>query len=539
MNAPSARVSPRAEAPAPEAGPAPRARAPLLRFRIWQSLSARILAVNIFALMVLAGGILYLDSYRARLIEARQAELLAQAETIAHFLGADAANVAAAGRLSLSQGVRVRVYDAAGRRIVDNWADPAVRRFDATDPAREGWRRQSAIAIDRMIDLLTGARRVPRFAEPEEDRRDAWPEARAAHVLGQPQLATRRAPGGILVLQAAVPVTLADGSRAVLLLGVDAAAITETVRRERETSFTIFLVALLFGLMLSAFLARTIVQPLRQLARATHRVRLGRGRDVVMPRLPGRSDEIGRLARALAEMTATLRHRVDATESFAADVAHELKNPLASLRSAVEALGRVTDEAGRQQLFELINADVRRLDRLISDISAASRIDAELARARLQTVDVADMVRSMAGSMEATGQLPRGVRLELQLAAPGTARVMADPDRLGQVLRNLLDNAISFSPDGGAVTLAVAREGDEVRLAVLDEGPGVPHVARDMIFERFYSERPDTEGYGEHSGLGLSIARAIVEALDGHIEVDDRPDGRPGACFRVGFPAAD
>jgi two-component system sensor histidine kinase ChvG len=259
---------------------------------------------------------------------------------------------------------------------------------------------------------------------------------------------------------------------------------------------------------------------------------------VVMPRLPGRQDEIGRLARALAEMTATLRHRVDATESFAADVAHELKNPLASLRSAVEALGSVTDEAGRQQLFELINADVRRIDRLISDISAASRIDAELARARLQTVDVATIVGAMIGSIEATAQLPRGVRLVADLAEPGLALVMADPDRLGQVFRNLIDNAVSFSPDGGTVSLSVARDGDEVRVTVMDEGPGVPHGVRDMIFERFYSERPDSEGYGEHSGLGLSIARAIVEALDGHIEVDDRPDARSGACFRVIFPAA-
>ncbi len=546
MNATAGRLAPADGAvPAAPGRPAPvpaaggrAARVGLPRFRAWQSLSARILAVNLFALMVLTGGILYLDSYRARLIEARQAELLAQAETIAHFLDrAGPGALAAAGRLSTAQGMRLRIYAEDGRLLVDNWTAPGVRRFTAMDPAREGWRRQSAVAIDRLIDLLTGARPPPPMAEPAVDRLSAWPEAEAALRAGAPQLAARRAPGGVLVLQAAMPVTAADGSRQVLLLGVDTAAITETVRRERETSFVIFLVALVFGLLLSAFLARTIVQPLRQLARATHRVRLGRGRDVVMPRLPGRQDEIGRLARALAEMTATLRHRVDATESFAADVAHELKNPLASLRSAVEALGSVKDEEARRQLFELIESDVRRIDRLISDISAASRIDAELARARLQPVDLAELVRAMARSIEATGQLPRGVRLAVE-TGPEEALVLADPDRLGQVFRNLVDNAVSFSPDGGTVTVSVTRAGGEVVATVADEGPGIPPSARDRIFERFYTERPDGEGYGRHSGLGLSIARAIVEAFDGHIDVDDRPDGRPGAWFRIGFPAA-
>ncbi|MFN3592940.1 MAG: ATP-binding protein, partial [Thermaurantiacus sp.] len=329
----------------------------------------------------------------------------------------------------------------------------------------------------------------------------------------------------------------AGATHKVVMLSADTADVTETVRRERETSFTIFLFALATGLFLSVFLARTIVQPLRQLARATHRVRLGRARDVVMPRLPHRHDEIGRLARALAEMTATLRQRIDATESFAADVAHELKNPLASLRSAVEALGSVTDRGARTQLFELIHADVRRIDRLISDISAASRIDAELSRARLQPIDVGRLLSDMLRSMDATGQLPGGIRLELEAPADVGAVVAADPDRLGQVFRNLLDNALSFSPEGGAVSVAVERRGDEVVVTICDQGPGVPQVARDMIFERFYSERPDAESYGQHSGLGLSIARAIVEALDGHIEADDRPDGTAGACFRVVLPA--
>lgn len=531
MNAPAGRVAARGARQA-------RLRAPVPRFRIWQSLSAKILAVNIFALMVLAGGILYLDSYRARLIEARQAELVAQAQTIAHFLGWAPGALEAASRLAGARGMRVRVYGEDGSLLADNWANPGVPRFDGVDPARDGWRRRSAVAIDRAIAFLTGAPVPPPLDVPETDRRDAWPEAVEASATGRPAVRARMTPDGIWVLQAAVPVADGDvGARKLVLLSADTADITETVRRERETSFTIFLFALATGLLLSAFLARTIVKPLRQLARATHRVRLGRARDVVMPRLPHRHDEIGRLARALAEMTATLRHRIDATESFAADVAHELKNPLASLRSAVEALGSVTDRDARAQLFDLIHADVRRIDRLISDISAASRIDAELSRARLQPVDVSALLGDMLRSMDTTGQLPRGIRARFDAPPLGSAIVAADPDRLGQVFRNLIDNALSFSPQKGTVWVAVERRGEEVVVTICDEGPGVPPVAREMIFERFYSERPDAESYGQHSGLGLSIARAIVEALDGHIEADDRPDGAAGACFRVVLPA--
>jgi two-component system sensor histidine kinase ChvG len=532
MNAPAGRVAART-------GRVPRLRAPMPRFRVWQSLSAKILAVNIFALMVLAGGILYLDSYRARLIEARQAELVAQAETIAHFLGGGApGGLEATYTLSGARGMRVRVYGEDGALVVDNWRNPGVARFDGADPARDGWRRRSAVAIDRVIALLTGASLPPPLEAPAVDRRDSWPEAVDALSTGQPAVRARATPDGVWVLQAAVPVRDGMGTaRKVVMLSADTADVTETVRRERETSFTIFLFALATGLLLSVFLARTIVQPLRQLARATHRVRLGRARDVVMPRLPRRHDEIGRLARALAEMTTTLRHRIDATESFAADVAHELKNPLASLRSAVEALGSVSNPDARAQLFDLIHADVRRIDRLVSDISAASRIDAELSRARLQPVDLSGLLGDMLRSIDTAGQLPRGIRLALDAASDAGAVVAADPDRLGQVFRNLLDNALSFSPEGGTVSVSVERRGDEVVVTFCDEGPGVPAVARDMIFERFYSERPDAESYGQHSGLGLSIARAIVEALDGHIEADDRPDGAAGACFRVVLPA--
>ncbi len=510
------------------------------RYSGWSSLATRILIVNLLALVALAGGVIYLENFRARLLESRAQELLAQGNIMAQFL---ARVPAAQGRSAIaafgsSRGTRVRLYDSGGALVADNWTNPATPRFSLEDPTTAGFRRDSAILLDRAIDALTGQPEFPPYPDADNHERDAWSEATSAAASGHPAMTARMTDDRIVVLQAAVPVAApAPGQpRPVLLLTVDTPDVVDLVRRERQASFLVFLAVLGFSLLLSLYLARTIVVPLRQLALAAHRVRLGRARDVVVPRLPHRRDEIGGLARALADMTATLRQRIDATESFAADVAHELKNPLASLRSAVEALGRVKQESARTQLFGLIDDDVRRIDRLISDISAASRIDAELSRTRMQPVDLGRLTTGIVAARKAAGAHPRGVRIEAHAPAAGKARVAADGDRLAQVVNNLLDNAVSFSPDGGRVSIMVETLPGQVLLAVEDDGPGVPKESRDAIFRRFYTERPDSEDYGAHSGLGLSIVRAIVEALDGQIRVTDRADGQPGARFVVSLP---
>lgn len=511
------------------------------RFSGWSSLVTRILVVNLVALLALAGALLYIEGFRARLLETREQELLQQGDIMAQLLANDDAAQAgkAVGRFSDPRGMRVRLYDADGRLVADNWANPAVVRFELVDPTTEGFRRDSAILIDRLIDVVTGQAELPPLITPLADQRDAWPEAVAAARGGNGETEARQTDDRLVVLQAAVPVVAGarTGPRPVLLLTVDTPDVVDLVRRERLSSFLVFLAVLGFSLALSLYLARTIVTPLRQLAMAAHRVRLGRQRDVVIPRLPHRRDEIGGLARALADMTAALRQRIDATEAFAADVAHELKNPLASLRSAVEALGSVKNPEARAQLFEVIDADVRRIDRLITDISAASRVDAELSRTRLQAVDLGQLVAGLVVAQTAAGPLRGNVRLTFEGPPPGSVMVAADADRLAQVLNNLVDNALSFSPEGGSVSLAVVRNGGSAELRVVDEGPGVPPEARDAIFERFYSERPGHEHYGHHSGLGLSIAKSIVEALDGSLRVQDRTDGRPGAVFVLTLPA--
>ena len=257
---------------------------------------------------------------------------------------------------------------------------------------------------------------------------------------------------------------------------------------------------------------------------------------MVVPRLPERGDEIGLLARAFSDMTTALRQRIDAVESFAADVAHELKNPLASLSSALETMEKVEDPALRSQLAAIASHDVQRIDRLITEIAYASRIDAELSRSTFATLDLAGVAGDIVGA--------RGMRPDRD-ACPvhftrgeGPALVRGDALQLERVLENLLDNAVSFSPPGGTVEVAVRAGDGRVVLSVRDDGPGIPPREREKVFERFHSVRPAAEAFGAHSGLGLAIARTIAEAHDGALIITDRDDGRPGAQLLLELPMA-
>jgi two-component system sensor histidine kinase ChvG len=344
----------------------------------------------------------------------------------------------------------------------------------------------------------------------------------------------RRAPEGTLFISAASRIPASDD---VLLLTRNARDIRSIVRDERRTLLIVIFVTLIVSILLSQFLARTIALPLRRLARAAHLVRLGRAREVSVPTLPARRDEIGLLARALSDMTQSLRYRIDATEAFAADVTHELKNPLASLRSAVDSLDKIEDPALRRQLLEIVRSDVVRLDRLIVDIAEISRLDAELSRARFEPVDLGHLVESLLGLWRPRAA-ERGVRVAFARPRVGSAVVLGDEARLARAIDNVVDNAISFSPPGGLVEIGAARFGGEVVIAVEDQGPGVPEEARASIFRRFHSVRPEADGFGHHSGLGLAIAKATVDGHDGRIEVESRHDGRSGARFVLHFPEA-
>jgi two-component system sensor histidine kinase ChvG len=499
------------------------------------SLTSRILAVNIFALASLAGGLSYLDSYRSRLIDLHLDQTRSETRLIAEAVAAapPARRAATVQRLGLVTRQRIRLYSAGGAVIADSWrgAEPS---YTLRDPSDEPWERHAARAIDRAVDRIVNAEKFDDFVEPAVDRADAWPEIVAARSSRAIEARVRRAPDITPMLSAA---TVAPGTDITVLTTRNARDITRIVRAERFGLSVVLGITIGMSVLLSLFLARTIVRPLRRLAIAAQRVRSGRAREVQVPRLPSRGDEIGTLARALSDMTQALRQRIDATDSFAADVTHELKNPLASLRSAVDSLTVATAPNDRSALVAIIRDDVQRLDRLINDISEASRLDAELSRARFEPVDLGIMIEGLVAAREARG-LNGQVRLAFARPRLGSTVVMGDDSRLARVLSNLIDNAVSFSPPDGLVQIAATCDGERVIIRVEDDGPGVPPEIREEIFQRFHSIRPGDDAFGKHSGLGLAIARAIVDGHGGTIAALDRDGGVNGARFMILLPAA-
>lgn len=498
------------------------------------SLTPRILAVNVFALALLAGGFFYLDSYRTRIVDDRLEQSARELKLLAIGLEnapADRQNALIAA-YSRQTGDRVRRYAPDGTLIADSFTMDTPR-YRLRSPEEEEWQRHVARFLDKAVDRIVSADRPPDFEEPTLDRADAWPELLMARKTRSPQATNRYAPDRTFMISAAVAAR--DGTG--LLATENARDITRTVRAERLRLGMVLAVAVLASVLLSLFLARTIVQPLQRLARAAVRVRLGRARQVTVPRLPERRDEIGMLARALSDMSQALRQRIDATDAFAADVSHELKNPIASLRSALDALDRVDRPDLRAQLMAIAQDDVRRLDRLVTDIAEASRVDAELSRTRFEPIDLGLLIERMVIAREARG-VPRGVRLAFARPRKDVAVILGEEGRLIRVLDNLIDNAISFSPEGGLVRIIATVADNEVLVSVEDEGPGVPESEREHVFRRFHSVRPEGEAFGKHSGLGLAIARSIIDGHQGKIRIADREDAQSGACFIVTLPMA-
>ena len=498
------------------------------------TLSHRILALNLITLLLVAMSTLYLDVFRNRLSKerVRQTRIEATATAQAILAAGPEDREAILATISKTTGTRLRLYGADGRLIADSWHLTGPT-YQLVDPNTQSWTKDVARALDRGFNALVGAKSPDQFVEPPVDRMQAWPEAVRARATGKSVTAVRNAPDLTPVISAAAPL----GADTLLATDNDR-AFTRTVRRQRGFIAAAMMFVVGLSVLLSLFLARTIVRPLRRLAIAAHRVRLGRSREVNVPRLPTRSDEIGLLARAVSDMSQSLRHRIDNIEAFAADVTHELKNPLASLRSAVDGLDRVNDPELREKLKNIVREDVRRLDRLISDISEAARTDAELARATFERVDLGPLIEQLVHSWE-TRHETGSARLAFARPRKNSAVVMGKPDRLARAINAIIDNAVSFSPPGGLVELAAARVGDEVRIRIDDEGPGVPPEAREAIFNRFHSVRPEGENFGRHSGLGLAIAQAIVNGHDGEIDVQDRDDAPSGARFTIRLPAAD
>lgn len=496
-------------------------------FRVRGSLALRILLLNVVPLVLLGGAVFYLDAFRERLIDERRL----QQETLARTLAAALGNVprdrwqATLKSLGSVTPAMVRVYERDGQVSAFSRSGLSL-----VDPASEPWRKRAARSIDRGIDWVVGAPPIP-AAEAPLAGREAWSEIEAVKRRAPVASRMRYAPDRTPIVSAAAPIA-SDG--AILLAVENSRDVTRLVRAERLRLGQAIGLALMLSLALSLFLARTIADPLRRLARAAMRVKLGREREVVVPRLEGRQDEIGLLARALSDMTGELRDRIDAIEGFAADVSHELKNPLASLRSALDSFERVTDPHLRAQLLAILRDDVVRLDRLITDIAEMSRLDAQLTRTPFAPVDMGELIEALLAEREKRG-LDGAVRIAYARPYRRLAMVAGDAERLRRAIGSLIDNAVSFSPVDGVVRVGATRVGEDVLVTVEDQGPGVPPPMRETIFQRFYSDRV-SEG-DRHSGLGLAIASTIIEGHRGSIEVTERDEGR-GARFIIRLPLA-
>jgi len=517
-------------------------------------LARKIVTFNLLAMIVLVAGVLYLNPFRDSLVLQRERALVVEAGLIADIVAlqlsgsADAAAgpglAALAGRLSLEPGVELFLYAPDGTLQATARGAPrppgdgpgldrGARSTLITDFLNRVWEGLSAL-------LSPAAHEAPEVA-PGELARALLAEA----LAGDTRVNTGRDPSGRTIFTVATPVMVAGTPAGVVALTSAAGEIDTLVRNEREQVLQMFVIALLVSIGLSLVLASTIANPISDLAAAAEAGRERNARKmsparIRIPDLAARPDEIGRLSEAMRGMVAALYDRIDANEQFAADVAHEIKNPLASLRSAVGTLKRTTREDQRQRLLEVIEHDVRRLDRLVSDISNASRLDSELVKEHEEPFDLLRMLGNL-GEHLGKQAAEKGVDFITDFP-PGPLLIQGLEGRLAQVFVNLLTNAISFCEDGDAVRLWVRRRENRVLVVVEDTGPGIPEQALTKIFKRFYSERPPGQ-FGEHSGLGLAISKQIVEAHGGVIwaenirPTDADPTSDPlGARFVVGLP---
>ena len=520
--------------------------------RWFSSLTLRILAPNVLALCVLVAGIFYLDQYRDDLLNTKIAAMQSQAEMIAGALGESALtgpedrrrlerNSSAhiirrlvvptprtRARLFLPNGGLLadsRKLVAAGRRV-------QLRYLPPVDPSDQVMRIFNKV-YDWLVPRLPSGSAFPLYQERLGRGLEDYPELRVA-LQGEIGGAIRTLKEETLILTVAVPVQQLHRVVGALLLSVDSAEIEEGVRNARLPILLASALALTVTVLVSFFLAGTIAGPVRRLAEAADRVRRWQGRRAEIPDLSHRRDEIGDLSGALHEMTQALYGRLDAIEVFAADVAHEIKNPLTSMRSALETMTRTDDAEQKKRLMTVIAQDIQRMDRLISDISNASRIDAELAREETEPVDLTSLLQTLFAMRQRDGGDP-DPRLVLNIEPSDPIRIHGLPSRLGQVVDNLVGNAKSFLPPGGCIELSLSRQGEIVCLTVEDNGPGIPPGQEEAIFQRFYSQRPPDEAFGQHSGLGLSICRQIIEAHGGTITAQNRPTG--GAQFIIYLPS--
>jgi two-component system sensor histidine kinase ChvG len=525
----------------------------------FSALTRRILFFNAFALAILVAGVLWVQSNRVGLVEERISGIRDQALIVAGALAEYTADPTRRAvdptqaepllrQLISPTHLRARVYSTIGRLQIDT-RNLLARNVVTTEQLPPPESSNSVVAFfersfasaQHLYDGLMGVRPLahlePYFEAGQNGR--VYDEVNKA-LAGEGSASVRVNEQDKLVISVAVPIKRFATLYGVLMLTTESGDIDDILKEERAALVKVFFVGFAALLLSSLYLAGVIAAPIRRLAAAAERVRRGRAGREAIPTLDGRDDEIGELADSFSAMTRALYDRIDAIERFAADVAHELKNPLTSLRSAVEMLERTRDPEDRKRLAAVVQNDVKRIDRLITDISDASRLDAELSRGQSEPLDVMKLLDTIVGIYNAM-DLPEGVKVELAPDSAKSAVVQGMDDRLGQVFRNLIDNAVSFSPENGIVKVGAYLSANHVRASVEDDGPGIPDEYLERVFDRFYTERPTEHGFGKNSGLGLAIARQIVASHSGRIWAENKRDTegqRKGARFIVELPLA-
>lgn len=552
---------------------------------LFSSLTRRIVFFNLAALIVLVGGIMYLNQFREGLIDARVESLLTQGEIIAAAVSASASvdtnsiTIDPEKLLELQAGqsitpvpndedldfpinpervapvlrrlisptrIRARLFDADANLLLDSrhlYSRGQVLRFDL--PPVDNDTTSFTDWITRLFNTILQPGNLPVYREAPGGDGSIYPEVMNA-LTGVRGAVVRVTDQGELIVSVAVPVQRSRAVLGVLLLSTQAGDIDKIVHAERLAILRVFGVATLVNIIVSLLLSSTIANPLRRLSAAAIRVRRGAKEREEIPDFSARQDEIGNLSIAFGEMTTALYDRIDAIESFAADVSHELKNPLTSLRSAVETLPLAKTDQSKQRLMDIIQHDVRRLDRLISDISDASRLDAELARSDAKPVDLEVLLSSLVDISREIRSGKKAVQIDYMIdrkpGAPRQRYVVNGHDlRLGQIVTNLIENGRSFVPEtGGRIVVRLSRSKSACKIQIEDNGPGIQAEDIDRIFERFYTDRPEGESFGQNSGLGLSISRQIAEAHGGTLRAEniaDPQDGHiTGARFILSLP---
>ena len=552
---------------------------------VFSSLTRRILFFNLVALVVLVGGIMYLNQFREGLIDARVESLLTQGEIIAGAIAASASvdtnsiTIDPEKLLELQAGqsitplpsdedlefpinqervapvlrrlisptrTRARLFDADADLLLDSrhlYTGGQVLRFDL--PPIEPESTSISEYLNSLFNRILQPGNLPLYKEPPGGNGSIYPEVMNA-LTGVRGAVVRVTEKGELIVSVAVPVQRFRAVLGVLLLSTQAGDIDKIVHAERLAIIRVFGVAALVNVILSLLLSSTIANPLRRLSAAAIRVRRGGAKErEEIPDFSARQDEIGNLSVALREMTTALYDRIGAIESFAADVSHELKNPLTSLRSAVETLPLARNEDSKKRLLDVIQHDVRRLDRLISDISDASRLDAELARSDDKSIDMEKLLNDLVDISRQIHAAKKTVSISFTVDRRDNPkmrfRVNGYELRIGQIMTNLIENARSFVPqEGGRISVRLTRAKNRCLVIVEDNGPGIQAEDIDRIFERFYTDRPESEGFGQNSGLGLSISRQIAEAHGGTLRAENiinpETSAIEGARFTLSLP---